>query len=666
MGPKLLPMVMQHLQGDQAPSEAKGGAAPRPQTVQVPEGPAIPELRLSPGDEAIFVEKVLGAAEALVLVLDAKGRVAHFNSACERLSGYQASEVIGRPVWDVLNPPGELERSRTGFLDLIEKGSAIASEDHWRTRAGELRLIRWEQVCLTGSDGEVAYVVATGLDVTGRRASEASLKRELTLMHTLMENLPSQIYFKDRQSRFIRVNQIQARRLGEGDPDHLVGKTDFDYFTEEHARQAYRDEQEILTTGQIFNSEERETRAGLPDAWVLTTKLPLHDIEGAIVGTFGMSIDITERKAAEDELRIRARLFADLSEFAATINAIREPARLADALVEAMSKVITSKAVIIALLDRADGRYYVRSIRGLPQAAIGSVVRVGDGTTGRAISEEAMIFTEPGSSGQGNSALRAYLPPGLFRIVGVPLLHEGLVLGAISIARSDTEPPFSLPEREVLALLGAHTALALANARLSEEVSSLAIHDGLTGLYNRRYFDSVLELALARAKRRLVSKTLAAIMFDLDHFRDFNERYGHLGGDALLRHFAGLLGARLRAADIVARYGGEEFVAILEDCSLADAERLAEGVRRDLEESFVIDAKGRKMQATVSAGCACLDPLEPTVEALIGAADLALYDAKRAGRNQVVVAGSAELKNVNSSTGFEPLDNPETLLQVAS
>jgi predicted signal transduction protein with EAL and GGDEF domain len=72
------------------------------------------------------------------------------------------------------------------------------------------------------------------------------------------------------------------------------------------------------------------------------------------------------------------------------------------------------------------------------------------------------------------------------------------------------------------------------------------------------------------------------------------------------------------------------------------------------------------MQATVSAGCACLDPLEPTVEALIGAADLALYDAKRAGRNQVVVAGSAELKNVNSSTGFEPLDNPETLLQVAS
>jgi diguanylate cyclase (GGDEF)-like protein len=237
------------------------------------------------------------------------------------------------------------------------------------------------------------------------------------------------------------------------------------------------------------------------------------------------------------------------------------------------------------------------------------------------------------------------------------------------MARPDTEPPFSLPEREVLALLGAHTALALANARLSEEVSALAIHDGLTGLYNRRYFDSVLELALARTKRRLVSKSLAAIMFDLDYFRDFNERYGHLGGDALLRHFAGLLGARLRAADIVARYGGEEFVAILEDCSLADAERLAEGVRRDLEESFVIDAKGRKMQATVSAGCACLDPLEPTVEALIGAADLALYDAKRAGRNRVIVAGPTEPQNVHDadeSTGFEPWGNPETLLQVAS
>jgi diguanylate cyclase (GGDEF)-like protein/PAS domain S-box-containing protein len=623
-------------------------------------------MQLSPNDEAIFVEKILGASEALVLVLDAKGRIVHFDLACERLSGYQAAEVIGRPVWDVLNPPGELERSRTGFLELIERGSTAASEGHWRTRAGELRLIRWEQVCLTGPAGEIAYVVATGTDVTGRRASEALLKRELTLMHTLMENLPNQIYFKDRQSRFIRTNRALALRLGEGDPDHLAGKTDFDYFTDEHARQAFQDEQEILTTGQVFNSEEKETRAGFPDAWVLTTKLPLCDSEGAIVGTFGMSIDITERKTAEDELRIRAHLFAGLAEFAATVNAIREPERLAEVLVEAMSKVVASQSVIIALLDRADGKYYVRSICGLSPATIGSVVKAGEGTTGRTISEETMIFTEPGSPNQVNSALQAYMPPGLFRTVGVPLLHEGLVLGAISIARPDTEPPFSLPEREVLALLGAHTALALANARLSAEVSALAIHDGLTGLYNRRHFDFALKLALARAKRRLVNKTLAAIMFDLDHFRDFNERYGHLGGDALLRHFAGLLGARLRAADIVARYGGEEFVAILEDCSLADAERLAEDVRRDLEESFVIDAKGRKMQATVSAGCACLDPLEPTVEALIGAADLALYEAKRAGRNQVVLARLAGPEAPDSPAGFELWSGPETLLQVAS
>jgi diguanylate cyclase (GGDEF)-like protein len=300
-----------------------------------------------------------------------------------------------------------------------------------------------------------------------------------------------------------------------------------------------------------------------------------------------------------------------------------------------MSKVIPSSIVVITLLDRKNEQYYVRSVCGLPVEAIGSIIEVGEGTTGRAISEKTMVFAEPNSPEQFGSALRPYIPHKSFHTVGIPLLHEGAVLGVISVARADPKTSFTSLEGEILALLGAHVALALANAYLSEEVSALAIHDGLTGLYNRRHFDAALELALARSKRGITSKTLSAIMFDLDHFGNFNEKYGHLGGDALLRHFAGLLEARLRAADIVARYGGEEFVAILEDCPLDNAVRLAEGVRRDLEESFVVDARGRKMRATVSAGCAKLDPRDPSLEALIGAADQALYTAKRTGRNRV-------------------------------
>jgi diguanylate cyclase (GGDEF)-like protein/PAS domain S-box-containing protein len=603
-------------------------------------GPATSEALPASADQVALVENILGAAEALVLVSDQDGLIVHFNSAATRLSGYRADDVIGKFIWDVLAPPDEAERDRANFLALVQGGSAASAESYWRISDGERRLIRWEYICLAGPDGEVAYIVATGTDVTSRKAGEASLKRELALMHTLMESLPNQIYFKDLQSRFIRVNCTQAQRFGLADPNQLLGKTDFDFFSDEHARQAFADEQRIIATGQPFSNEEKETWTDLPDAWVLTTKLPLRDPDGAIIGTFGTSVDITERKTAEEELRVRARLFAALAEFAATVNAIKEPGLLAESLVEAMGKIVPSNLVVVTLRNYDDSRYYIRSVRGLPASVVGSTIEVGDGTAGQTIASKSMIVTEPNSPSQIASALQGHMPPGSFRTVGVPLLHESLVLGVISVIRSDNEPAFSAPEREVLALLGAHTALALANAHLAEEVSVLAIRDGLTGLYNRRHFDAALELAVARSTRRVPGKTLSAVMFDLDHFGLFNEKYGHLGGDALLRHFAALLGARLRAADIVARYGGEEFVAILEDCALLDAVRLAEEVRRDLSGSFVMSAKGRKMRATVSAGCAALDPANSSAEALIGAADAALYAAKRAGRNRVMVAGS--------------------------
>jgi diguanylate cyclase (GGDEF)-like protein len=190
----------------------------------------------------------------------------------------------------------------------------------------------------------------------------------------------------------------------------------------------------------------------------------------------------------------------------------------------------------------------------------------------------------------------------------------------------------------VFALLGSHAALALANANLVEEVSALAIHDGLTGLYNRRHFDVALELAIARFKRHAPAGNLAAIMFDLDHFGEFNRRHGHLAGDTLLREFGSILKNRLRSADIVARYGGEEFVAILEDCGLPEATRLAEEVRRELETRSVKGADGRPLRATVSAGCAVMQTAEPTKDALLGRADVGLYMAKEAGRNRVVAA----------------------------
>jgi diguanylate cyclase (GGDEF)-like protein len=343
-----------------------------------------------------------------------------------------------------------------------------------------------------------------------------------------------------------------------------------------------------------------------------------------------------ELSIATQTLRDRTRLFTALAEFAAAVNAIREPERLVAALVDAVGAVVPSDTVVITMLDRSDGRYRVKAVRGLAQGAVGAIIEPGVGTAGRAISERAVILTEPHPRAQSNAALRDYTQYKSVRTVGVPLIRDDTVLGVISVGRADTEATFTDAEREVFALLGSHAALALANAHLVEEVSALAIHDGLTGLYNRRHFDAALELAIARFKRRGPAANLAAIMFDLDHFGDFNRRHGHLAGDAALRLFGEVLRKRLRSADIVARYGGEEFVAILDDCGLAEASRLADEVRRELEVRAVPDANGQPLSVTVSAGCAVIDPADPTKEALLSLADARLFMAKEAGRNRVV------------------------------
>jgi PAS domain S-box-containing protein len=156
-------------------------------------------------------------------------------------------------------------------------------------------------------DTEKGFVDTYGVfrDITERKQAEKALRYEQYLLHTLMNNVPDHIYFKDCQSRFIRINNAQAQLFGLRDPEQAVGKTDFDFFTVEHARQAYDDEQEIIRTGKPISKEERETWEDLSDTWVLTTKMPLIDKDDKIIGTFGISMNIDQRKKTEAEIQLK-------------------------------------------------------------------------------------------------------------------------------------------------------------------------------------------------------------------------------------------------------------------------------------------------------------------------------------------------------------------------
>jgi diguanylate cyclase (GGDEF)-like protein len=127
-------------------------------------------------------------------------------------------------------------------------------------------------------------------------------------------------------------------------------------------------------------------------------------------------------------------------------------------------------------------------------------------------------------------------------------------------------------------------------------------------------------------------------MFDLDHFSELNNRHGHQVGDEVLRAFGSILRSRMRSSDLVARFGGEEFVAILFRATLDDATRIADEIREQLAATPILGSAGEELSATVSAGCAAIGPEHDSPEELLRAADVALYMAKRAGRDRVCAA----------------------------
>lgn len=172
---------------------------------------------------------------------------------------------------------------------------------------------------------------------------------------------------------------------------------------------------------------------------------------------------------------------------------------------------------------------------------------------------------------------------------------------------------------------------------LRESVSNtmaLAITDDMTGLYNRRYFDRHLGMMLNRAQ--VQERDMALMILDIDHFKSVNDSYGHDVGDAVLREFATRLKRNIRGVDLACRFGGEEFVVLMPDTDIVQAELVAERVRQSISERVFEVNAGRPLAVTVSAGVTLNESDADTPETLIKRADVALYRAKREGRNRVV------------------------------
>jgi len=230
----------------------------------------------------------------------------------------------------------------------------------------------------------------------------------------------------------------------------------------------------------------------------------------------------------------------------------------------------------------------------------------------------------------------------------VPLIPQGETLGVLYVEDKASflaaSPEAMQQEQATLRrqanAVAERVSLALANLRLRELLRNQSIRDPLTGLFNRRYFEESLNRELHRANR--TGRKISLIMLDLDHFKHFNDTFGHQVGDILLKETAGVIKARVRAGDLACRYGGEEFALILAEVDTEGAYACVEGIREAIKHLSLHNRGQTLGTVTVSAGIATYPTDGNNQEDIIHAADTALYGAKKAGRDCIVVCSALE------------------------
>jgi PAS domain S-box-containing protein len=254
--------------------------------------------------ESEMFQKVLDSIPQFICWKNRKSEFLGCNKNHADLFGLaDTKSIIGKTDWDLHRGQGEIEH-------FIEDDRIVMESDrpkyHIIEKAaypdGKLRWLDTNKIPLHDVAGEVSGILITYSDITEKKRTEEALSLERYLLQTLMDTTPDHIYFKDRESRFIRASRSQCGMFGLGDASEIIGKTDFDFFSHEHAQQAFDDEQAIIRNGELLRKEERETWRYDPDTWVYSIKLPLRDKEGSIIGTFGISRDISEIKSTEERI----------------------------------------------------------------------------------------------------------------------------------------------------------------------------------------------------------------------------------------------------------------------------------------------------------------------------------------------------------------------------
>jgi diguanylate cyclase (GGDEF)-like protein/PAS domain S-box-containing protein len=601
------------------------------------------------------------------LAVDEARRVIIWNKAIEKMSGIPAAEMIGKgdyaytiPFYGKAQPPLmdlvflDDEEIRNRYPLLNREGDSLTAETFcpalYNNRGA---WVYAKASALHDQSGKIIGAIESIRDINEQKLAEMGLKSKTAFLEAQTNvSLDGILVVDEKQTRI-----LTNRRFLElfNVPQNVIDDADDTLMLEHFTSLTKEPEQFFKKVLYLYDHVKEVSRdeIELKNGMVLDRySAPVMDREGKYYGRIWTFHDITEHRVAERKLQEAndklSNSVKELEERTAEMSLLGEMGEQLQSCQTIEEACAISAQYIQELFPADQGALYLID----PAKDLAEAVNMwGDATS----MEKIFMPLDCWAIRRGRPHLVDNSHPGLLcghttgspagKYLCVPMIANGETIGILHLnhpapeqdQQTSTDRLNNSEHQTQLALATAENiALALSNLKLRETLRQQSIRDILTGLFNRRYMEESLARELHRAERE--KKPVGVIMFDIDHFKEFNDLFGHDGGDALLRELGVFLNNHTRGGDIVSRYGGEEFVVVLPGATLEDTRLWAEELRQGVKELQVYSLGKPLNKCTLSLGVAAFPEHGVASDEILKNADIALYRAKSEGKDRVVVA----------------------------